>query len=175
MDCIIHGVANSRTWLSDFHFHFQRMLFVGLPWWLRWVKNLPAMLESQIQSLSGEDPLEKGMATHSSILAWRIPWTEEPGGLHSMGSQRDTTEQLHYYSYLFLWYISDFHNRNYFLISEHFINLKINPYSLAFTPYSPSSPQPLETMSCHTFWMSLWICLFWILNINEIIFYVAFY
>ena len=44
--------------------------------------------ETQIQSLGQEDPLEKGMATHSSILAWRIPWTEEPGGLQSMGSQR---------------------------------------------------------------------------------------
>ena len=45
------------------------------------VKNLPAMLETQVQSLGQEDPLEKETATHSSILAWRIPWTEEPGGL----------------------------------------------------------------------------------------------
>ena len=45
-------------------------------------------LEMQVQSLDGEDPLEKEMATHSSILAWRIPWTEEPGGLQSMGLQR---------------------------------------------------------------------------------------
>ena len=52
------------------------------------VKNLPTMWETQVQSLGKEDPLEKGMATHSSILAWRIPWTEEPGGLQSMGSQR---------------------------------------------------------------------------------------
>ena len=52
------------------------------------VKNLPAMQETQVRSLGWEDPLEKGMATHSSILAWRIPWTEEPGGLQSMGSQR---------------------------------------------------------------------------------------
>ena len=52
------------------------------------VKNLPAMWETQVQSLGGEDPLEKEMATHSSILAWRISWTEEPGGLQSMGSQR---------------------------------------------------------------------------------------
>ena len=55
------------------------------------VKNLPAMQETWIWSLGWEDPLEKGMATHSSILAWRIPWTEEPGGLQSMGSQ---TEKL---------------------------------------------------------------------------------
>ena len=45
------------------------------------VRNLPAMQETWIQSLGQEDPLEKGMATHSSILAWRVPWTEEPGGL----------------------------------------------------------------------------------------------
>ena len=51
-------------------------------------KNLLAMQETWVQSLGWEDPLEKGMATHSSILAWRIPWTEEPGGLQSMGSQR---------------------------------------------------------------------------------------
>ena len=50
-------------------------------------KNLPAMQEIWVQSLSQEDPLEKGMATHSSILAWRISWTEQPGGLQSMGSQ----------------------------------------------------------------------------------------
>ena len=51
-------------------------------------QNLPAMQETQVQSLGWEDPLEKEMATHSSILAWRIPWTEEPGRLQSMGSQR---------------------------------------------------------------------------------------
>ena len=51
------------------------------------VKNPPAMQEAQVQSLGREDPLEKGMATHSSILAWKIPWTEEPGRLQSMGSQ----------------------------------------------------------------------------------------
>ena len=52
------------------------------------VKNLLAMQETQVRSLGGEDPLEKGMAIHPSILAWRILWTEEPGGLQSMGSQR---------------------------------------------------------------------------------------
>ena len=51
------------------------------------VKNLPAIQETRIQSLDGEDPLEKGMAIHSSIFARRIPWTEEPGRLQSMGSQ----------------------------------------------------------------------------------------
>ena len=52
------------------------------------VKNLPAMQDAQVRSLGQKDPLEKGMATQSSILAWRIPWTEELGGLQSMGSQR---------------------------------------------------------------------------------------
>ena len=52
------------------------------------VKNLPAMWETWVQSLGSEDHLEKGKATHSSIVAWRIPWTEEPSGLQSRGSQR---------------------------------------------------------------------------------------
>ena len=52
------------------------------------VKNLPAVQETWARSLGWEDPLEKEMATHSSILAWKISWTEEPGGLQSMGSQR---------------------------------------------------------------------------------------
>ena len=52
------------------------------------VKNLPAMQETRVPTLGQKDPLEKEMATHFSILAWRTPWTEEPGGLQSMGSQR---------------------------------------------------------------------------------------
>ena len=52
------------------------------------VKNLPVMKETQLHSQGQEDPLEEGMAPHSSILAWRIPWTEKPGGLWSLGSQR---------------------------------------------------------------------------------------
>ena len=52
----------------------------------QWLKCLPAMRETQVRSLGWEDPLEKEMATYSSILAWRIPWTEEPDGLQSMGS-----------------------------------------------------------------------------------------
>ena len=54
------------------------------------VKNLPAMLEIWIQSLGWEDPLEKGMVTHSSMLPWRIPWTEDPGRLKSIGLQGQT-------------------------------------------------------------------------------------
>ena len=68
----------------------------------QWVKNPPAMQETQeiqVQSLGWEDPLEEEMATHASILAWRIPWTGEPGGLQCMGSQRVrhdcTTEHTH--------------------------------------------------------------------------------
>ena len=56
------------------------------------VKNLPVMQEMQVQSLGQEDPLEKEMATHSSILAWEILWTEEPGGLQSMGKQKSQTQ-----------------------------------------------------------------------------------
>ena len=59
------------------------------------VKNLSVMQETQetqVRSLGGEDPLEEETATHSSILAWEIPWTEEPGGLQSMGSELDRTE-----------------------------------------------------------------------------------
>ena len=63
-------------------------------WWCRgasltqMVKNIPAMWETWVRSLGWEGPLEKEMATHSSVLAWRIPWTEEPGGLQPTGSQR---------------------------------------------------------------------------------------
>ena len=64
------------------------------------VKNLPAMQETHIRSLGQEDPLEKGMATHSSILDWEVPWTEEPGGLQSWGcKESDTTERISTYTY----------------------------------------------------------------------------
>jgi len=62
-----------------------------------WAKTLPAMQETQetcIRSLDREDPLEKEMITHSRILAWEIPWTEEPGGLQSKGPQSDMTERV---------------------------------------------------------------------------------
>ena len=60
------------------------------------VKNLPVMEETGVQSLGWEDPLEKEMATHSSTIAWKIPWTEEPGRLHTVHGV--TTEQLHFLS-----------------------------------------------------------------------------
>ena len=70
------------------------------------VKNLLAMLETWVWSLGGEYPLEKGMATHSSMLGWRIPWTEEPGWLQSMGSQRVghnwATKHTHTHTHIFI-------------------------------------------------------------------------
>ena len=77
------------------------------------VKNLPSVQETQVHSLGWEDPLEKEMTTHSSILAWRIPWTEEPGGLQSMGLQRvrhnwatkQPTKNVHKSTYKSLRYI----------------------------------------------------------------------
>ena len=69
-------------------FCIVRLLYSWTSLVVQIVKNPPAMREIWVQSLGWEDPLEEGMATHSSILAWRIPWTEEPGGLQSLGSQR---------------------------------------------------------------------------------------
>ena len=72
---------------AEFGINIYTLLNMGALLLVQTVKNQAAMQESQVQSLGQEDPLEKGMATHSSILAWRIPWTQEPGGLQSMGSQ----------------------------------------------------------------------------------------
>ena len=63
-------------------------VFLGASLVAQMVKNPPAMQETRVRSLGREDPLEEEMATHSSILAWRIPWTEKPGRLQSMGSQK---------------------------------------------------------------------------------------
>ena len=68
----------------------MRELRTVVPWVAQRLKHVPAMWETWVRSLSREDPLEKEMATHSSILAWRIPWTEEPAGLQSTGSQSRT-------------------------------------------------------------------------------------
>ena len=74
---------------------------LGLPLVAQRVENLPAMQETQLPSLGREDPLEEEMTTHSRILAWRVSWTEEPGGLQSMGSQElDTTEWLTHFTCL---------------------------------------------------------------------------
>ena len=76
----VNGVAKSQTRLSDFTFTFASLV-------AQRVKHLPTMRETWVRSLGREDPLEKEMATHSSTLAWKIPWMEEPSGLQSMGSQ----------------------------------------------------------------------------------------
>ena len=78
-----------------------------LPWWLRGVKHLPAVQENRVRFLGWEDPMEKEMATHSSILAWRIPWTEESGGPQSLGSpsQAQPSDQ-HFHLFCMSWVIS---------------------------------------------------------------------
>ena len=75
------------SYLAKWQIHIHIMYSMGFPRGSL-VKNLPANLETLLRSLGWEDPLEEGMATHSSTLAWRIPWTEKPGGLQSMGLQR---------------------------------------------------------------------------------------
>ena len=80
----VHGVAKSPTRLSDFTDSLTNLTSLVA----QRLKRLPAMRETWVQSLGRKDALEKEMAIHSSILAWEIPWTEEPGGLQSMGSQR---------------------------------------------------------------------------------------
>ena len=85
----VHGVSKGQTGLSDFTFHFQS---ICEQFWAslvaQMVKRLPAMQETRVRFLGQEDPLEKEMAIHSSTLAWKIPWTEEPDRLQSMGLQR---------------------------------------------------------------------------------------
>ena len=81
---IVHGVAKSQTRLGDQVQHSTKTMR-GASLVAQMLKNLPAMQETQVLSLGQEDPLEKGISTHSSVLAWKIPWTEEPGGLQSMG------------------------------------------------------------------------------------------
>ena len=87
---IIHGVPKSRTRLSDFTFHFFDFFFFRTSLVVQTVKSLSTMWETQVQSLGWKDPLEKEMAIHSSSLARKIPWTEEPGRLQSMESQSRT-------------------------------------------------------------------------------------
>ena len=84
---VVHGVTKSQTWLKWLSTHMDRdiiggdLISLGASLEAQMVKNLPAMQETWVRSLGWEDPLEKGMATHSRVLAWRIPWTEEPDGL----------------------------------------------------------------------------------------------
>ena len=89
------GMAWSTLPSLCIHAHLQFVPLLGFPGGST-VKNLPAKRKTWVWSLGGEDPLEKGLATHSSILAWRIPWTEKPGVGYSPWGHRelDTTEQL---------------------------------------------------------------------------------
>ena len=80
--CSVPGLGRSSEQGIGYPLQYSWASLVAQP-----VKNPPAMQETWVRSLGYEDPLEKGKATHSSILAWRIPWTEKPGGLQSMGSQ----------------------------------------------------------------------------------------
>ena len=92
------GAERGRAWESSPLSYLLRIPRASLV--AQMVKPLPAMRETWVPSLSREDPLEKGMATDSSILAWRISWTEEPGGLQSMGSQESgTTQRLSTHTY----------------------------------------------------------------------------
>ena len=84
----LDGPSHKKSRVCTFFFQSNNEGPKRSPLVAQMVKNLPAMQETQVQSLDLEDPLEKGIATHSSILAWRIPWTEEPGRLQSMESQR---------------------------------------------------------------------------------------
>ena len=98
-----HG-QRSLVGYSPWSYRVVHDWVISLPWYeaitlvAQRLKCLPSMQETLVQSLGWEDPLEKEMATHSSILTWRIPWTEEPGGLQSTGHKElDTTEWLHFH------------------------------------------------------------------------------
>ena len=84
-------MTNKLSYLSVFLVFMCLPNYEGASLVAQSVKSLPAVQETRVRSLGWEDPLEKGKATHSSIFAWRIPWTEEPGGLQSMGSQESDT------------------------------------------------------------------------------------
>ena len=112
------------------------------------VKNLPAMQETQAQSLGQEDPLEKGMAIHSSILAWRIPWTEEPGGLQSMGSAQrvrhdQATNAFTFCASHFTEMVSDIAlSPKYLLIPPKSLHLRL--YHPTPTSHTPTLPKQLK-------------------------------
>ena len=94
-------------WIVLIDFHILKNPYIpGASLVAQLVKNLPAVQETWVWSLGWEDPLEKQMETHSSILAWKISWTEEPGGLQSMGSQRvrhDWATNSDLFPYLYPW------------------------------------------------------------------------
>ena len=112
------------------------------------VKNLPAMQGTRIGSLGWEDPLEKGLANHSSILAWRIPWTEEPDRLQYVGSELVVTEQLHYY------YISWIYTHTYIYITT--IQSSVDGY-LVYFPVLAIVNNADVNIGCRWTFSFLWI------------------
>ena len=90
------------------------------------VRNLPAMQETQVRSLGHEDPLEKGMATHASILAWRIPWTEKPGRLQSRGSKASDNSMKTQGSQINILKINIKNIKQIFFEREHILKTYIN-------------------------------------------------
>ena len=117
------------------------IIFFRLPWWFRVVvKNLPARQETQVRFLCQEDPLEKGMATHSSTLAWRIPWTEEPGRLQSIGLQGQTQ--------LSDWYPNTHtHTHTHFLHHTQ-VTLQRRPHRWAYTRENNSTVHDTNDCIC---------------------------
>ena len=113
--------------MNVIHNYFCIFNMLHFYWTFLWLilKNPPAMPETQVRPLGQEDPLEKGMATHSGILARRIPWTEEPGGLQSVGLQSWTwlSDQHFHFSFLLLFTLS-IYNFHYDISLDFFFNLR---------------------------------------------------
>ena len=107
---IVNILKSSIYWEWDMLPHEYTHIYIRYMYIYRMVKNLPTRQEAWVQPLGWEDLLEKGMATNFSILTWRIPWTEEPGGLQSMGSQRighdwanNTFTFIYIYIYIYIY------------------------------------------------------------------------
>ena len=134
------------------------------------VRNQPAMRKTQVQSLGWEDPLEKEMETHSSILAWRIPWTEEPGGLQSRGSQRvghDLVTNTHTHQLvqcLILGTVSCFHQES--ILQRQANILSDEPHSIN------GYPRLCRRLSIHP--LTLWVMLIDLHNVKNRLLLVKF-
>ena len=113
----------------------------------RLVKNLPTVQETRVQSLGWEDPLEKEMATHSSILAWKISWTEEPGGLQSMGSQRVGHDWVTYIKYAVTAYLNKWNLKSNSSVQQPHFKCLITTYS-QWLPYSVPKYVTIPLMQC---------------------------
>ena len=122
------------------------------------VKDLPAVWETWVRSLGWEDPLEKGMATYSSILAWRIPWTEEPGGLQSMGLQRVGHDWATFtFNSVLFWYTS-VHTSYYTYIFIHIVTVVqlLSRVWFFVTPWTVARQAPLfMELSRQEYWSGL--------------------